>query len=214
MPYRITVEAKGASEATTWLRQVGDEVSPMLKALGFDSLRLVQAQAIRNLSGSYPGPNQEHVLAVRSGTLRRFTAAQPITVEQDGLSWGLPVGPNESRIGRFLNEGGTIRAKTSKMLRIPLPAALTSQGVDRNAGRSLRGDPNFFFWVSKAGTPILWKVDRAKSGKIRSTPWYVLKASVTIRGRHWFDDAVEKITQQEMAAPVEGRLAVLLRDRR
>lgn len=211
MPIGITVEAKGAKEAYDWLHGIGEGAMPMLKALGYDLLNQIKTAAIRNLSGRYPGPNQEHVVAVRSGALRRFTMDQQITVEQDGLSWGLPEGPNESRIGRILDSGGTIRAKKSKMLRIPLAAALTAQGVDRNAGRSLRGDPNFMFWVSKAGKPILWKIDKTKAGKLRSTPWYILKPSVAIRARRWFSTPAEQVTADNLEVLAEGHLSLLLR---
>jgi hypothetical protein len=208
VPLNITVDAKGAKEAYDWLHKIGEGVEPMLKALGMDLLRAVQTKALRNLSGRYPGPNQEHVVAVRSGTLRRFVAAQPITVESDGLSWGLPSGERETGIGKTLEEGGTLKPSKSKYLRIPLAfgGALTAQGVDRNAGRSLRDVPGFKVWKSKAGNLIIWNTTKKKP-----QPWYILKPSVTIRARYWFSDAVEKTTAENLDQLIEGQLSVLLR---
>lgn len=212
MPVRFTVDTEGAKEAYDYLHGIGEKVGPMLKDLGVDTLREVQAEALRNLSGTYPGPNQEHVLAVRSGTLRRFTSIQPITVESDGLSWGLPAGVKESIIGAKLEAGGTIKATNCRMLRIPLPSALTSKGVDRNAGRSLRGDKDYFFGMSKAGNPILFKrVSVGKGGFQKAVPWYVLRASVNIRGRGWFTAAVTTVESTKMAGLEEKHMTVLLR---
>lgn len=216
MPLRISMEAKGAAEAAEYLRRIGEQVEPMLKALGMDIIRSVQIRALRNLSGTYPGPNQEHVLAVRTGTLRRFVSAQPITVESDGLSWGLPAGEKESVIGAKLESGGTIRPTASRMLRIPLTAALTRNGVDRNAGRSLRGDKDFFFGISKAGNPILYKRVAAggkagKEGWMKAVPWYLLRAFVNIRGRKWFTTSVEDVEREEMSGLIEQNMTVFLR---
>lgn len=216
MPARFSVEAEGAVEAYEYLHSIGERIRPMLKELGLDALRAVQVRALRNLSGTYPGPNMEHALAVRSGTLRRFASAQPVTVESDGLSWGLPVGEDESRIGAKLEVGGTIRPTHSRMLRIPLPAALTRNGVDRNTGRSLRGDSDYFFGMSRAGNPIIFKRvpiggKAGKEGWKKCVPWYVLRASVNIRGRHWLAAAVDEVQAQEMASIEEKNMRVLLR---
>jgi hypothetical protein len=208
MPFRVTVDAKGAKEAYDWLHEIGEGVLPMLNALGLKILQAVQTKALRNLSGRYPGPNQENVVSVRTGTLRRLVAAQQVTVEKDGLSWGLPAGELQSRIGRTLEEGGTIRPTKSKFLRIPLAfgGALTAQGVDRNAGRSLRDVPGFRVWPSKGGNLILWNTTKKKP-----EPWYILKTSVTIRARYWFSDSVEKSTAENLDQLIEGQLSVLLR---
>jgi hypothetical protein len=208
MPFRITVDAKGAKEAYDWLHEIGEGVLPMLNALGLKILQAVQTKALRNVSGRYPGPNQENVVAVRTGTLRRFISAQPITVEKDGLSWGLPSGEVQSGIGKTLEEGGTIRPTKSKFLRIPLAfgGALTAQGVDRNAGRSLRDVPGFKVWPSKAGNLIIWNVTKKKP-----VPWYILKTSVFIRARWWFSDAVEKASAEHLDQLIDGQLSVLLR---
>lgn len=208
MPARFLVESKGAMEAYEYLHSVGQGVTQMLKALGYDALMAVKIEYVHNISGYYPGPNQEHVLAVRSGALRRFALAQQIAVESDGLAWGLPAGQKQSIIGAKLEAGGQITPKAGRFLRIPLPAALTTKGVDRNAGRSLREDKSYFVARSHAGNPIIFKKQEKNRPPV---PWYLLKTSVNIRGRHGLEDAVRKVEATKMEGLEQKHMQVLLR---
>lgn len=72
--------------------------------------------------------------------------------------------------------GAVIRAKRSKYLTIPLPAALDSRGVPRK--RSAREWANTFIKKSKAGNLIIFQ---KRAGGI--VPLYVLKKSVRIPKR-------------------------------
>jgi hypothetical protein len=150
------------------------------------AVQTVKRHALQNLRGRF--------LKVRSGTLFRWTSSQPVIVHGDGeVSWGLPEGFNISEYGAKNNSGGQITG--NPLLRIPLPPALTGNKVDRNAFVQFRGmDPSarykrfgLFFLKSKAGNLLL--VKRGKDGGIE--PWYLLRHSVNIPARPWFDDAIQ-----------------------
>lgn len=217
---KVIVEARGAAEALDYLRAVHAQAGPMLRRLGFGLLFKIKVAALRNLSGVYPGPNLEHVLAVRTGTARRFVSAQNALVLRDGLAWGLPAEQTESRILAKQEVGGEIRPKRAKMLRIPLRLALTPQGVDRYAGQQLprlqsslkSGTVSGFTTLgrkSRSGWPILYRVSGTKT-RTKIEPWYVLVPKVTLRPVGWFADAVES-QGAEVSKMAEAELATMLR---
>ena len=109
-------------------------------------------------------------------TVKRRGATVEVTVSSGGGS-----GAAEVRYAAVHEVGsnGPITAKNGKYLRLPLPAALTGAGVDRNSNRSVRNDDSFKFVPTtrlKGNNPLLVKVDTL-------VPWYVLKESVTIPAR-------------------------------
>ena len=136
---------------------------------------VVDAVAERN-SGGWPGGTTEGSLSRRTGTLNE-AILNSVEVEGEHFfdiegSIGAPGVP----YAKIQETGGTIKPKSAKMLAIPLPAAMTSDGVSML--RSPRDWPNTFVRKSKAGNLIIFM----KLGD-RIVPLYLLKPSVTIPAR-------------------------------
>lgn len=99
-------------------------------------------------------------------------------------------------LGYSHEEDATIRPTRAKMLRIPLPPALTGAGVDRY-GTPLRvtGAGQFHVRRGRSGRLLLFKNDTGE-------PWYLLHPGpIQQRGRHYLRDA-----GQEAAKALEARL--------
>ncbi len=123
-----------------------------------------------------------------------YMASQPVKVDGHAVSWGLPIGDLNARIARFRETGGTIRPVNAKMLRIPLPPALTAAGVDRYAGVTFRDRTPWSagerWFVLNRGTPLLCQaIGKGKYTKV--TPMYVLAYSATIKPHVWFAPTVD-----------------------
>ena len=123
-------------------------------------------------------------LNVRTGRLR---ASIQGTVEQDGggsFSIVLRAGtPDGGRVpyARIHEEGGTIRPKRGRFLKIPVGPALTGAGVSRlPPGRS--GDLRFVP-TPKGGVLV------GRDGQV----WFVLKRQVTIPARPYLAPAIATI---------------------
>ena len=133
--------------------------------------------------------------------LRIYMSGRRIEVLADGAVYGLPKGANATSkqnsvglkmgdIGLFFERGGTVRPRNAKMLRIPLPPALTPGGYDREMGVALRnekGSSGYFPFKSKKGNLLLGKTGEG------TKPYYYLTGSATIKGRPWFADAVKQV---------------------
>jgi len=82
--------------------------------------------------------------------------------------------------------GGEAKAKPGKMLRIPLKSALTPAGADRYPSPLRTSAPDLFTLIKSKGKLLL----------IHNTsgdPWYVLKKSVKIKGKHYMGKAMDKV---------------------
>lgn len=123
-----------------------------------------------------------------------FVSLQLPTYVDDGVEWGLPRGPLMSRIGAFFNEGGTIRPRIARMLRIPLSAARTAGGVDRYDGVKLRKVKGFR--IVKLHGVALFLARDDDSNPNEAHLWYHLVPQVTIKAMPWFNRAVEKTRSQ------------------
>lgn len=80
-------------------------------------------------------------------------------------------------------DGSTvIRPKRGRYLAIPLPAAMTASGVARGGPRDF---PNTFLIKGHGGSPIIAQAVGGKRNwsKTQVRPLFVLKRSVTVRGR-------------------------------
>jgi len=133
--------------------------------------------------------------------LRIYMSGRNPEVLTDGAVYGLPKGANATSkqnsvglkmgdIGLFFERGGTVRPRNAKMLRIPLPPALTPGGYDREMGVALRnekGSSGYFPFKSKKGNLLLGKTGEG------TKPYYYLTGSATIKGRPWFADAVKQV---------------------
>ena len=137
--------------------------------------QVAQALAQRHSTG-WPGGTTENTLSKRSGALTnaivgsvRVSGETFATVEGQIGAPGIPY-------ARIQETGGTITPKKAKYLCIPLPAALTSNGLPIQS--SPRDWPNTWIAESKAGNLIIFQ--RRGTSVV---PLYVLKSSVTIPPR-------------------------------
>lgn len=194
---RIGLSIDGADIVEKNLLRLGQIIGPRLQGWGIQLLQEAQKIAVKRTSASYSptAPAQENLLQVRTGNLRRYLLAQYIRIEDKSLAWGIDDSDEEGRIGLKLFHGGPITAKSGQALRIPLAAALTAKGVDKNDGVSFRGMDRATMrdkygltpWKSKAGNLLLMKITRLKKFS-RFEPWYIIKKAVNIRPRNWFPD--------------------------
>lgn len=93
------------------------------------------------------------------------------------------------------DQGGTITPKTVSRLAVPV-----SDKAKKTAGLWPRHWPKgvLTYLVSKKKNEILAEVKRAKGGKTTIKPHYVLKRSVTIKGRGYIEKA-KSIARPEIA---------------
>ena len=136
---------------------------------------VTDAIAERN-SGGWPGGTTEGSLSRRTGTLNEAILNSVEVTGSTFLDMEGSIGAPGIPYASIQETGGTIKAKSGKMLAIPLPAAMTTDGVSML--RSPRDWPNTFVRKSKAGNLIIFM----KLGD-RIVPLYVLKPSVTIPAR-------------------------------
>ena len=136
--------------------------------------------------------------------LRIYMSSRPIEKIEGGAVYGLPknakaaskqnsVGLKMGQIGLFFERGGTVKPRNAKMLRIPLPPALTPGGYDREMGVALRnekGSSGYFPFKSKKGNLLLGKTGEG------TKPYYFLTDSATIMGRPWFSFAVANVRRR------------------
>lgn len=147
----------------------------------------IKSFSVANLSGD--------PIHVRTGQLRRYWLSRRPDVLDDGLRLvlGMEAEDTQGKIGAIQETGGDIVPKNGKLLRVPLPAALTAAGVDKFAGTTLKGRDDLGFFIPKGqrGVLLLWR----KTGKTdrSAKPWYLLTNKVTIRPHYWLRNAIESI---------------------
>lgn len=116
-------------------------------------------------------------LGVRTGATRRRLSPGG-RVYKIGNRYESAVGSPDPYM-KTHESGGTIHG--DPYLRIPLAAAQTPAGQDRNVGRSVRGDTDLFLLKARSGNLFLAK----RSGRALEL-WYLLKRSVTMPARKMF----------------------------
>jgi len=173
-----------------------DEFAQRMTELGHRGLLKGLLRSATRLSlkaERYAKLNTSTLLSVRTGRLRSSLAGSAdltggtlnVKLRAGGPSRGGTV--KYAGIQEF---GGTVRAKPGKMLRIPLPPALTGAGVDRyppplrTTGKGL-----FTLIMSKSGDKEGMVLIKNSTGE----PWYVLKSSVKIKGKHYMGKAMDKV---------------------
>lgn len=133
-------------------------------------------------------------LRVRSGRLRASITGKVRDVNgmpEIVLSAGGRTGGADVGYARMLEFGGIQRPRNAKMLRIPLPAALTAAGVDRYPSPlRITGAGEFVLRKSKAGKLLLHKLN--PDGSL-GPPWYVLAANSTIPAHPYLGPALESL---------------------
>lgn len=144
------------------------------------------------LGGEY-GTDPEH-LAVRSGRGLR-SIKDSIKVDFDGIT---AMGSISAGSLSVHETGATVRARNSKYLTIPLPAALDSRGLPLRA--RARDWDNTFVARSKRGNLIIFR--RNTGGTI--TPLYVLKTEVTIPPRLGLGKAFHEMVPYFQAKAIDA----------
>ncbi|MDD2857787.1 MAG: hypothetical protein PHU75_03845 [Candidatus Nanopelagicales bacterium] len=198
------------------LQRLRAEQMPVaLRTLGRDVLLTVSKEAAENINGRVmkrTAPNAD---------LARYSlAALRANIEYSGntITAGLPEADLNARILGLRETGGDIKSK-GKMLRIPLPPALTPAGRDRFAGIDLKsrigtvGNP-FFLMRSEAGNMLLARLiaKGAKGVLPVIEPWYLLRRAVTIGPHPSFANAVAA-TRERLEALATAAVARLERAR-
>jgi hypothetical protein len=142
------------------------------------------AEALAKRHGSpWPGGTTENTLSKRSGALVQ-------SIKDSVEVTGTKLDDIQGRLGSALpyakihETGGTITAKKSKYLTIPLPAALGPNGVPKK--KSAKEWDNTFIATSKKGNLIIFQ----KQGG-RVVPLYLLRTSVKIPPRLGLRDTLE-----------------------
>ena len=128
-----------------------------------------------------PGEQTGDTLHARSGK-GMASIAQSIRVS--GSTLDALTGSIDTGDMTIHETGGTITARNSKYLAIPLPDALDARGLPIMP--SARDWPGTFVQRSRAGNLIIFQ----RKGR-RIIPLYVLKPSVTIRPRLRMEEAVQ-----------------------
>ena len=138
-------------------------------------IAVADAIATRNSNG-WPDGTTPTSLSQRTGALNEAILNSPrvegITFDQIKGTIGAP----DIVYARIQETGGVISAKNGKFLAIPLPGALTSDGVPIMKGPRMW--PNTWVAKTKNGNLVIFY----KLGD-RTIPLYVLKTSVTIPPR-------------------------------
>lgn len=180
---------KKYNDAERGLRILGDNLKkkpeafvPILKTNLLKYLKGVGQGLSQRHGVPYPGGTTSNTLSKRSGRLAQ-------AIKQSARVRGRSLEDVEGRLSapgyaRIHETGGVIRAKRSKYLTIPLPAALKPNGTPIK--RSARQWSDTFVARSKKGNLIIFQ----KRGS-DIVPLYVLKREVYIRPRLGMGDALE-----------------------
>ena len=185
--FKTVVEVTGARETIQGLSNLQKQILPKsIKSLA-RLMYEVQGVAPRHYYRENKTPPD----------MGAYMVGQPVHVGDDWVSWGLPQGETNARIAAFRDTGGTIRPKAGRALRIPLPPALTSAGVDRFPW------PAFVFkealpygngvtrWFARNHT--LYMVTGKKKMSV-ITPMYSLVPQATVGPHPWFQATVDYAT--------------------
>lgn len=171
---RVTVPSRALDAAAEklgpkHLARVAVEAEQAMKAyLSRVTMALIRRHSSPWSWSSRGGPN----LMKRAGAGMKALSS-PFTRRRAGTIEGVIAIPHTMAQQEF---GGVIRAKNTRYLSIPLPAALNPDGTPRK--RSARGWRNTFVVKGKRGTLVIC----TRRGK-RTIPLYVLKPSVRIAPR-------------------------------
>jgi phage gpG-like protein len=122
-----------------------------------------------------------------NGTVKSVSGAKSVDVR---LSAGGGAGRGMVKYAAIHEYGGTITAKRSKYLAIPIhPSLKTAAGIAKVPGP--RSVPGLFFITSKKGNHLL-----VKSVGKNIEPWYLLRKSVSIPARPYMQPALEHIADK------------------
>ena len=181
-----------------------DQYAARMAKAGGGELRRILYREAGNVSQRAVGAAQHNVrrrMKVRSGRLWSSIRSE-VRSTNTGLDVRLMAGgataDGQVRYARIQEKGGTIKSsRKGGMLAIPLGPAKTPAGVSRY--KSPRDVGGLVLVTSRAGNLILLKPGEG--------PYYVLKESVTIKGKHYLRDAMRTAAKK---MPAEVRKAFRL----
>lgn len=175
-----------------------------LQALGGGGLRRALQPVVRDALIDLEGRAKDNLTArafMRDGHLRRSIAASSEDVGTD-VFLSLRAGGTTSRgrpvvYARIQEEGGVIRPRSAKYLRIPLKPARTKTGSDRYATPLRITGAGQFVCVRDKDTNKLFLYKLTDKGNKSRQPWYLLtKGPITIRGKHFLRDARDSVARE------------------
>lgn len=174
MAGNVHVTIEGVDNVVQLLRKLPVELKPKAKQVLTQAAIALQKIMVGRTTGGDP-------LKRRTGQLARSwrinVGADPLAPSVSVMSQGTPY----ATLHEF---GGTVTAKNSKFLTIPLPDNLTGAGVMRQNARQVI-DAGGRTFTSKRGNMIIANKD--------GLPMFVLKKSVTIPARLGFRDEAAKM---------------------
>lgn len=173
-----------------------------LQALGGSGLRNALRPVVLDAVVDLEGRAKDNITArmfQRSGHLRRSIAASAEDVGTDvylHLRAGGTTSQGRSVVyARIQEEGGVIRPRNAKYLRIPLKPARTRAGSDRYATPLRITGAGQFVCVLVNNRLFLYKV--TDQGNKSQKPWYVLtKGPITVRPRYFLRDARDSVARE------------------
>lgn len=160
------------------LKRLSTDVAQRLDDAEKRTVRILQQIGAAALRRRLTGEDRKR----RSGDLTRsITAAEPL--RRPGGVWegrfGYGSGPS-ARYARILEDGGTITPKNAKVLSIPILAGLTGTGRARyESPKEVEGG----FWITRAGLPPLFAVQRGGKNSQRLDILFVGAQRSVIKGK-------------------------------
>lgn len=208
----IALEIFGAKELAAKLGKAATDVSlasfrNTARATLETRNALFRAMSGEKVSDSFFGVRSPAgpVLAARTGHTRR--ALSPGRVWRVGNESFGAVGHPSAYVAA-LETGERIRPTASTFLRIPLAAALTGAGQDRNVGRSVRGVEGFFIYPTRkqraAGKARTTNLFIARNVNGRLVLWYLLKTEVKLPEKRIFATVLEQMRPRYLALMGRG----------
>lgn len=170
----ITIQLEGVDNIVKRLKKMPVELKPKAKAALTKAAITLQKIMVGRSTGGDP-------LNRRTGQLAR---SWRVDVGTNPLSPAVAVATTGTPYAIIHEFGGTVTAKNSKFLTIPLDANKTGAGVMRQNARQVI-DAGGHTFMSKRGNMII----AGKDG----VPMFVLKRSVTIPARLGFRDEAAKM---------------------
>lgn len=178
----IEIKVKDGTNVGALLESIAGGLSDVMGKRVLQAADYVAGEIRREVNSTFPEG--------RTGALARsFTAT---FLGWNGDVVGAEAG-SELIYAKVQNDGQTITAKTTKSLAVPIP------GANIPIGKWPRHYPkDKLVFIKIGGNAILWSKSgggRTKKGKEKwttLTPLFVLKKSVTIRGKKYVDSAVNR----------------------
>lgn len=204
----LTMRIFGANELRAKLGKLSKLTGPSAMASMKKSVALMERDLKKSLTGQKrrdpflgvtgaPPPT----LGARSGRTRASVTSEVVRFS-DGIILGIVGSPLKMLIAH--EEGAFISG--NQYLRIPLAAAQTAAGIDRNLGRSIRGLPGTFILKSKRGNLFVVR----RRGRYDMEFLYLLKHSVRLPARHTFRESARRM-RGPIEAIFERDMAILVR---